>query len=105
MSTETSPNRFPLQRFSTEPDAYYPIDVAARLAEMPRHVLLVCCRLGIVEPRIDPNFGGFSFHQKDIQSLQHIEYLRSGCGVNLAGIQIILELLDEVQQLRALLRD
>jgi hypothetical protein len=34
------------------------------------------CRLGIVAPRIDPYFGGFSFNQKDIQSLQHVEYLR-----------------------------
>lgn len=105
MNIETGPHLFSLQRFSTDPDAYYPIDVTARLAGIPRHVLLICCRLGMVAPRIDPDFGGFSFHQKDIQSLQHIEYLRSGCGVNIAGIQIILELLNEVQQLRELLRN
>ena len=67
---------------------------------MPRHLVLVCCRLALVSPRVDPAYGGYAFDLPAIRTLQRIEYLRSDCGINLAGIQVILRLMDEVERLR-----
>lgn len=95
---------YTLQVFATEPDAVFPIDTAAHLARMPRHVVLVCCRRGLVTPQIDPEYGGFYFSQDAVRTLQRIEYLRTACGVNLSGIEIILKLMTDVEELRALAR-
>jgi hypothetical protein len=92
---------FSLQPFVPDPGTFYPLDTAAHLARMPRHVVLVCCRRGLVTPHIDPNFGALSFDLDGIRTLQRIEYLRTGRGANLAGIEIILRLMAELQELRA----
>ncbi|HTO02704.1 MAG TPA: MerR family transcriptional regulator [Opitutus sp.] len=90
-----------LQPFVLEMDAVYPIDLAARLAHMPRHKILVCCKRGIVAPMIDPDDGRYTFDAATIRVLQRIEYLHTECGVNFTGIQIILSLADEVERFRA----
>ncbi len=102
MPIETDSLSYPVQVFAPEPDAFYPVEIAAHLARMPRHVVLVCCRRGLVSPRIDPDYGGLYFDQDAIRALQRIEYLRSGCGVNFAGIEIIQQMMTEIQQLRAM---
>ena len=101
MHTQTETTFYSLQAYSPDPEALYSVDVAASLAGMPRHEVLVCCRRGIVTPYIDPDFGGFSFDLGMIRTLQHIEYLRSVRGVNFAGIEIILPLLAEIREVRA----
>jgi len=93
-----------LQVFAPEPDALFPIDTAAHLARMPRHTVLLCCRRGLVAPCHDPLSGGFYFNRDAIRTLQRIEYLRTSCGVSLAGIELILRLMEDVAELRALAR-
>jgi DNA-binding transcriptional MerR regulator len=100
MNTETDSLSYTVQVFAPDREALYPIDVAAHLARMPKHIVLVCCRRGLVTPQIDPEYGGLYFDQDAIRTLQRIEYLRGTCGVNLAGIGIILELMKEVMELR-----
>lgn len=90
-----------LQPFALEMDAVYPIDLAARLAQMPRHRILVCCKRGIIAPMIDPEGGRYTFDAATIRVLQRVEYLHTECGVNFTGIQIILSLADEVERFRA----
>ena len=104
MNVETEVHEYAVQRFAPAPDTIYPIDIAAHLARMPRDVILVCCKHGLISPRIDPEYGGFFFDAEAIRTLEQIEYLRSGCGVNFAGIQIILELMNEVERLQDLAR-
>jgi len=99
MSTETISDTA-LQPFTPEANAFFPIDVAAHLAHMPRHRILVCCKRGIISPHIDPDYGRYSFDLATIRLLQRIEYLHTGCGVNFTGIQIILSLVDEVERIR-----
>jgi DNA-binding transcriptional MerR regulator len=91
-----------LQVAVPEAGAVFSIDAAAHLARMPRHILLVCCRRGLVTPQRDPNYGGLYFDKDAIRTLQRIEYLRTSCGVNLTGIEIILRLMEDVGELRAL---
>ena len=100
MNTE-SINVSALQPFTPEPQVYYPIEVAARLAQMPRHRILVCCRRRIVAPWIDQESGRYLFDADTIRVLQRVEYLHAECGVNFTGIQIILALVDEVERFRA----
>jgi DNA-binding transcriptional MerR regulator len=100
MSTKTQSRIYSLQPFTLDPDAVYTIEVAAHLAQMPRHVVLICCKHRLVSPHIDPVYGGYTFDAEAIRTLQRIQYLREERGVNLNGIQIILELLDEVERLR-----
>lgn len=99
MTVETE--SYALQIFSPGSDALFPIDVAARLARMPRHRVLVCCRRGLVSPSRDPVDSGFHFDRDAIRTLQRIEYLHTACGVNFAGIEIILKLMADVHELRA----
>jgi DNA-binding transcriptional MerR regulator len=88
------------QRFEPDPDAYYTIDSAAHLARIPRHLVLVCCKHGLVSPRIDPHFGGYRFDADAVRTLQRIGHLHNECGVNFVGIQMIIQLMNEVERLR-----
>lgn len=89
-----------LQPFVLEMDRVYPIDLAARLARMPRHRIMVCCKRGIVSPLVDPDHDRYTFDAATIRVLQRVEYLHTECGVNFTGIQIILSLADEVERIR-----
>jgi hypothetical protein len=99
MSTDTS-NISTRQPFAMGSETHYPIDLAARLARMPRHRVLVCCKRGFVSPSVDTADGRYSFDAPSIRILQRIEYLYTDCGVNFTGIQIILALVDEVERFR-----
>lgn len=93
-----------LQVFTVNPEDLLPIDAAAQLARMPRRLVLVCCRHGLVTPHHDPVDGGFYFSRHAIRTLQRIEYLRTSCGVNLAGVELILKLMEDIAELRAISR-
>ena len=89
-----------LQRFTLDPHVAYSIDDAAHLARVPRHLILVCCKHGLISPHIDPGSGRYSFDVIGIRTLQRIGYLHADCGVNLTGIRIIIGLMDEVERLK-----
>lgn len=89
-----------VQRFPLDPETEYAVDLAAHLAGMSRHTVLVCCKLGWVHARVDPDRGSYSFDAEAVRTLQRIEYLRTECGVNAAGIRIILDLWAELDRRR-----
>lgn len=91
-----------LQPYLPGRSEWFPIDSVARLAGMPRHRVLVCCKRGIISPHIDPESGRYSFDGATIRVLQRVEYLLTECEVNYTGIQIILSLADEVERFREL---
>jgi hypothetical protein len=101
MNSEMDGSFYALQEFNPAANAVYPIDAAAHLAHVPRHFVLVCCKYGLVSPRVDPEFGGYFFDQAGIETLQRIGYLHADCGVNMTGIRIILRLIDELERFRA----
>lgn len=68
---------------------------------MPRRLIAVYYKHGLVSPVVDPNSGGFYFNDEGIRTLRRIESLRTVFGLNLVGIKMILDLMKEVEHLRA----
>jgi MerR family transcriptional regulator/heat shock protein HspR len=76
----------------------YAISIAARLVEMHPQTLRLYERLGLIKPtRVDRNR---LYSEADIEKLQRIQRLTKDMGVNLAGVEIILKLLEQMDQMR-----
>jgi DNA-binding transcriptional MerR regulator len=90
-----------LQLFEPDPDAVYTLEAAERLAHVPRRLIAVYYKHGLVSPVVDPANGGFYFNDEGIRVLRHIEYLKTSCGINLAGVKMILALMREAERLHA----
>jgi len=88
-----------LQLFEPPPEAVYSIEAAAHLLDIPRRRIAVYCRYGLLTPVANEH--GYYFDGKSIKTLRAIEGLRSVCGDDLAGIKMILRLMNEVQRLNS----
>jgi len=75
------------------------ISVAAELAGMHAQTLRSYDRLGLVTPGRTAG-GGRRYSIRDIEQLREVQRLSQHEGVNLAGIKRIIELHNEVQELR-----
>ena len=77
----------------------YYISAVAKLVDLHPQTLRHYERLGLVEPqRTDGNVRIYS--QRDIERLQQINRLTDELGINLAGVEVILDLLERMQQMR-----
>jgi DNA-binding transcriptional MerR regulator len=92
-----------IQLFEPDPNILYTIDATAHLAEVPRHAILVYCKHGLVAPVLDED-GAYHFNDAAIRVLRRIKYLRVTGGLNLPGIKLTLDLMNEVERLRAEVR-
>ena len=97
-------NPLAVQTFEPDPVAVYSIETAAQLAGVPRRTILVYCKHGLISPMADPVIWGYWFSAETIRTLRKIQSLRITCGDDFSGIAMILELLNEVQVLRAQIR-
>jgi DNA-binding transcriptional MerR regulator len=88
-----------LQLFEPNPQVVYTIEETARLTQVPRHRIAIYYRYGLVSPTTDPDADGWFFNDEAIRILRRIEYLRAACGLNVAGIKLVLELMREVDTL------
>ena len=93
-----------LQVFEPGAQTVYTIEAAAQLAQVPRRLIVLYYKHGLVSPVADPAGSGWYFDDEAIRIVRRIEYLRSACGLNLAGIKLLMALTDEVERLRAELR-
>jgi MerR family transcriptional regulator, heat shock protein HspR len=89
-----------LQLFEPDARAVYTLEVAARLTQLPRRLIAVYFRHGLVSPVMDPTCSGWYFNDEAIRILRRIEYLRTACGLNIVGIKLIMDLTREVERLR-----
>src|SRR6266571_7138982 len=93
-----------VQIFEPNPNAVYTIEAAEHIARVPRRLIAIYYKHGLVSPVVDPDCGGFYFNDEGIRTLRRIESLRTACGVNLAGVKLILDLINELEHLRAEVR-
>jgi MerR family transcriptional regulator/heat shock protein HspR len=77
----------------------YVISIAARMVGIEAHTLRYYERLGLVQPeRSSGNIRLYS--EEDIDRLRYIKALMSDCGVNLAGVEVALRLMQRMQEMQ-----
>ncbi|MCL6628046.1 MAG: MerR family transcriptional regulator [Armatimonadetes bacterium] len=75
------------------------ISVAARLCDMHPQTLRLYERLGLVKPqRVGSKNRMYS--DADIERLRQIHRLTHDLGVNLAGVEVVLRLLEQMEEMR-----
>lgn len=87
-----------------EDEPMYVISVAARLVQMHPQTLRYYERAGLVKPT---RSGGRIrlYSQTDLERLRKIARLTSELGVNLAGVQVIMDLTEKLERLQSQLQD
>jgi MerR family transcriptional regulator/heat shock protein HspR len=76
----------------------YLISVAARMCGLHPQTLRLYERLGLIQPHRAGNSKRL-YSEADIARLRRIQRLTQQMGVNLAGVEIILRLLDRIEQM------
>jgi len=87
-----------------EPKPKYVISVAARIVGIEAHTLRYYERLGLIQPeRSSGNIRLYS--EDDIGRLHYIKTLMSDCGVNLAGVEVALRLMQRMKEMQHQIED
>jgi MerR family transcriptional regulator/heat shock protein HspR len=76
------------------------ISVAAELADMHPQTLRMYEARGLVEPKRSPK-GTRLYSQRDVEKLRRIHEMTAELGLNLAGVQRVLDLESEVHDMHA----
>lgn len=84
-----------------EDDAAYSLEIVARLSGVNAELVMHYREEGLIRPL--PGHDD-RFDDEAVRTLRRIEHLRSTCGVNDAGLRLVLGLLDEVERLRGEIR-
>src|SRR5512141_2288811 len=83
---------------------FYFISTAARLLGMHPQTLRKYERLGLIQPT--RTIGSMRVYSRDeLERLRLIKHLVDEAGVNLAGVQRLLEIAESVRRIRPLMRD
>lgn len=80
-------------------EGLYFISVAARLAEVHPQTLRIYERKGLVRPKRTPK-NRRCYSDADIRRLKRIQELTQGKGLNLSGVRMVLQLENEMEDLR-----
>jgi MerR family transcriptional regulator/heat shock protein HspR len=75
------------------------ISVAAELAEMHPQTLRMYEARGLIEPKRSPK-GTRLYSQQDVERLRRIQQMTAELGLNLAGVERVLELETQVERAR-----
>ncbi len=74
------------------------ISVAAELADMHPQTLRMYEQRGLIEPKRSPK-GTRLYSQKDVDRLRRIQKMTADLGLNLAGVEKVLELEDQLKRM------
>jgi MerR family transcriptional regulator/heat shock protein HspR len=75
------------------------ISVAAELAEMHPQTLRMYEARGLIEPKRSPKNTRL-YSQRDVERLRRIQRMTSEQGLNLAGVETVLEMEERVEEMR-----
>jgi MerR family transcriptional regulator/heat shock protein HspR len=78
----------------------YMISVAAELASMHPQTLRMYEARGLIEPKRSPKNTRL-YSQRDVERLRRIQQMTSELGLNLAGVEIVLEMEGKVERMHA----
>jgi MerR family transcriptional regulator, heat shock protein HspR len=89
----------PVARVKVETDrGVFMISVAAELANMHPQTLRVYEARGLIEPRRSPK-GTRLYSQEDVEQLRRIQEMTAELGLNLAGVERVLDLESEIERM------
>lgn len=80
---------------SDEGELLYTFESAASMAQTSISAIHIYVQLGVIEPT------GSMLHSREIARIAQIQRLRQDLGLNLVGAAMVLDLAQEVAQLRA----
>jgi MerR family transcriptional regulator/heat shock protein HspR len=80
------------------------ISIAAELAQMHPQTLRMYEARGLIEPQRSPK-GTRLYSQEDVEKLRRIQEMTSELGLNLAGVERVLELEQQVDAMNAQIED
>jgi MerR family transcriptional regulator/heat shock protein HspR len=92
---------------ATEPErsrGVYMISVAAELAGMHPQTLRIYETRGLITPKRSPKNTRL-YSQEDVDRLRRIQELTSELGMNLAGVERVFELEEEIERMRRRMRN
>ncbi len=92
-----------IEIFTVEPKGRYDVKTAARLADVPTKTMVSYYRAGLV-PASSETGEAPRFDDESIHIVRQIERLRSQHGINLTGVKMIVELMEELRRLRSEVR-
>jgi MerR family transcriptional regulator, heat shock protein HspR len=75
------------------------ISVAAELADMHPQTLRMYEQRGLIEPKRSPK-GTRLYSHEDVERLRRIQRMTAELGLNLAGVELVLELEDQLERTR-----
>ena len=92
-------------RIEVETDrGVFMISVAAQLANMHPQTLRVYEARGLIEPQRSPK-GTRLYSQDDVEKLRRIQEMTAELGLNLAGVERVLDLEREIDAMHALIEE
>lgn len=100
MNSERNPKPIDPPVYGDEPDASYSIEVIASLAGTEIKTVVHYVEIGLIAAVASAAPDDSLFDAESLRRLRRIEHLRATCGVNDAGLKLILDLLHEVESLR-----
>src|ERR1700733_4131992 len=98
-------SRGTVMRVQMETDrGVFMISVAAQLANMHPQTLRMYEARGLIEPQRSPK-GTRLYSQEDVEKLRRIQEMTAELGLNLAGVERVLELEQQVEAMNAQIED
>ncbi|HEV8543780.1 MAG TPA: chaperone modulator CbpM [Verrucomicrobiae bacterium] len=89
-----------LQVFDPQPGSLYSLETVIHLTGASRRSILIYCKSGLIRPAADPKEEPLAFDEEAIYHIRRIEFLRTAHGINLAGIRMIFDLMNELRRLQ-----
>jgi MerR family transcriptional regulator, heat shock protein HspR len=90
-----------ITRIEVETDrGVFMISVAAKLASMHPQTLRMYEARGLIEPQRSPK-GTRLYSQEDVEKLRRIQEMTADLGLNLAGVERVLDLEQEIERMHA----
>ena len=93
-----------LTLWEPEPDVLYTLDRVAQIAGLPRRLIVLYARHGLITPACAPHDEGWYFTAATIHTLRNIENLRTLHHLDLPTLRLVFGLMRELERLRRDLR-
>ena len=95
------PPVFALEVFEPRPGERYSLEAAAALARVPRRVILLYFRAGLVHAEFEPPYGAMRFTEDAIFAVRRIEYVRRLHELDIRRLTAVIALLGELAPRRS----